>query len=63
MQIDLPLHSDVVKDPEERLSDDDYMFKHSATLRNKQRCLAEAGDLLCNPLRVMWAMYLGIFNP
>lgn len=37
VQIDLPLHSDVVKDPEERLSDDDYMFKHSATLRNKQR--------------------------
>ena len=70
VQIDLPLHSDVVKDPEERLSDDDYMFKHSATLRNKQRCLASQHGLFvggqdcgCNPLRVMWAMYLGIFKP
>ena len=40
VQIDLPLHSEVVKDEEERLSDDDYMFKHSAALRNRQRCLA-----------------------
>lgn len=31
---------DVVKDPAEKLSDDDYMFRHAAELRNNSRCSA-----------------------
>ena len=36
VQIDLPQHSDVVKN-DQRLSDEDFMFKHSHALRDKQR--------------------------
>ena len=39
MQILLP-PGDVVKDPAEKLSDDDYMFRHAAELRNNSRCSA-----------------------
>jgi len=37
VQILLP-PGDVVKDPAEKFSDDDYMFRHAAELRNNSRC-------------------------